>query len=82
MLCCFALLCLSFFLSEHLSNHVHVYTSLSMEFGVFGGLIIAAFSFMLSLNSPVYQVEMLALLCFALVCIGDFELSQLVEHHA
>ena len=31
----------------------------------------------LSLNSPVYRVEMLALLCFALVCIGDFELSQL-----
>ena len=32
---------------------------------------------LLRLNSPVYQVEMLALLCFALVCIGDFKLSQL-----
>ena len=27
-----------------------------------------------SLNSPVYQVE---ILCFALLCLGDFELSQL-----
>ena len=34
-------------------------SSLSMEFGVFGGLIIPAFSIILSLNSPVYRVEML-----------------------
>ena len=48
-----------------------------MEFGAFGSLTILAFSLILSLNSPVNQVEMLALLCYALVCIGDFELSQL-----
>ena len=47
--------------------HAHVH-------GVFGGLFIPAFSLILSLNSPVYQVKML---CFALVCIGDFKLSQL-----
>ena len=45
-----------------------------MEFGGFGGLIIPG---LLSLNSPIYQVEILALLCFALLCIDDFELSQL-----
>ena len=34
---------------------------LSLDLGVFGGLIIPAFSFRLSLSSPVYQVS-----CFAL----------------
>ena len=34
-------------------------TSLGLEFGAFDGLIILAFSFVLSLSSPVYQVEML-----------------------
>ena len=52
-----------------------------LEFGVFVGLIIPAFSLILqchvSLNLPVYLFEMLVLLCFALVCIGDFKLSQL-----
>ena len=47
------------------SCHVQC-TSLGLDFGVFGGLIIPAFSFILSL--PVYQVEML---CFALICICD-----------
>ena len=38
-------------------------------------------------NSPAYQVEMLALFCFALVCIGELMVSraalvaQVVEHH-
>ena len=41
-----------------------------MEFGVFGGLIALAFSLILSLNSPVYQVKMLALFCFALRVVG------------
>ena len=31
----------------------------------------------LRLDSPVHQVEMVTLLCFALVSTGDFELSQL-----
>ena len=43
-------------------------TSLSLEFGVIGGLVTPVYSFMLSLSSPVYQVEML---CFALICICD-----------
>ena len=34
---------------------------LSLDLGVFGGLIIPAFSFRLSLSSPVYQVS-----CFVL----------------
>ena len=33
--------------------------------------------YVLSLGSPAFQVETLALLCSALVCNGDFELSQL-----
>ena len=41
---------------------------LSLDLGVFGGLIIPAFSFRLSLSSPVYQVS-----CF----VPGFELSQL-----
>ena len=37
-----------------------------MEFDVFGDFIIPVFSLMLSLSSPVYQVEMI---CLALLCI-------------
>ena len=40
--------------------------SLGLEFDVFGGLVTPVFSFMLSLSSPVYQVEMLCLLCLDL----------------
>ena len=50
--------------------HVHV---LGLEVGVFGGLIIPAFSFTLCLSSPVYQVEML---CFALICTCMYDSSQ------
>ena len=65
--------------ARHLHVHVgYLYNvactcmSLNMEFGVFGGLIIPAFSLILSLNSPVY---MLASLCFALVCIHVWVIS-------
>ena len=41
-------------------------TSLSLEFGITGGLVTLVYSYILSLSPPVYQVEML---CFALICI-------------
>ena len=47
---------------------------LGFVFGVFVGLITAAFSFMLSLSPPVYQVVMLWLMCFGcfvLICMCD-----------
>ena len=37
-------------------KHIKVIYILGLVFGVFGGVITAAFSFMLSLNSPVRQV--------------------------
>ena len=54
---------------------------LSFDLGVFGGLIIPAFSFRLSLSSPVYQVS-----CFVLYTwirtqpAGAALVAQLVEH--
>ena len=66
----FLLLCLSVVLCCFVFISIAVVelscTSLSLEFGVIGGLVTPVYSFMLSLSSPVYQVEML---CFALICI-------------
>ena len=47
--------------------YMYTCTLLSLEIGVFGGLITPAFSFILSYNSPVYQVEILA--CFVFVWV-------------
>ena len=48
---------------------MHMIVHAQYVFSVFAGLITAAFSFILSLSSPVNQVEMLG--CFALICMCD-----------
>ena len=72
VLCCycfaFLLCCVALSLYISISLVELSCTSLSLEFGVIGGLVIPVYSFMLSLSSLVYQVEML---CFALICICD-----------
>ena len=70
LLCLSVLLCCFAFLSKYLMDDWVMYI-LGLVFGVLAGLITAAFSFIPSLNSPVYLVLILWGALVSLYCICD-----------